>query len=268
MTTAAPQPFLLFGHRGAAAVAPENTLEGFAKALADGANALETDVHATSDGVLVCSHDPDGRRAAGVEARIADSTLAEVRRWDAGWGFSSSDGRRPYAGRGLRVPTLEEVLERFPGVPLSVDLKPHDLPLAEALVELLRRAGAAARVTVGSFHGDVVRRVRRLGYAGPTALTAGEVRFIVALRGPVSLVRRFVRGSAAMIPPRAGPVRLDTTRLVLRLRRMGLRADYWVVNDPDTARTLVRRGATGLVSDVPSLLATEVLPHLGDPETL
>ncbi len=268
MAAAPPQPFRVFGHRGAAAVLPENTLAGFARALADGADALETDVHATADGVLVCSHDADGQRMAGVGRRVRDATLAEVRSWDAGWGFTAPGGSRPFAGQGLGVPTFEELLATFPGVPMSVDLKARAPVLAASLVELIQSAGAEMLVTIGSFHGRVVRAVRRLGYAGPTALTVGEVRLVVAAPGPAALVRRLLRGSAAMIPRRAGPVRLDGPGLIGRLRRLGLRADYWVVNDPAVARDLVRRGATGLVSDDPARVIGALRRCAHDSETL
>src|SRR5262249_5081969 len=98
-TTPTPRP-RLYAHRGAAAEAPENTLDSFARALAHGADALEMDVHLTRDGVVVVSHDPDGARMCGVGRRFADANWDEIRRWDAGWGFVAPDESRPFAGRG------------------------------------------------------------------------------------------------------------------------------------------------------------------------
>src|SRR4051794_600497 len=113
----------LYAHRGAAAEQPENTLPSFALALELGADALEMDVHATSDGVLVVSHDSDGARMAGCNLPFRAVPWSLVREWDAGKGFVAPDGSRPFAGRGIHVPTLEEVVLAFPGVPLNVDLK-------------------------------------------------------------------------------------------------------------------------------------------------
>src|SRR5690242_3140965 len=92
----------LYAHRGAAAEQPENTLPSFERALALGADALEMDVHATRDGVIVVSHDPDGARMTGVRRALAAATWDEVRTWDAGWGFAEAGGGpgRPFAGRG------------------------------------------------------------------------------------------------------------------------------------------------------------------------
>ena len=228
----------LYAHRGASARAPENSLAAFEIALADGANALELDVHRTADGHFVVAHDPDGARTAGCDERIAEVGLDEVRRWTAG---------------GESIPTLTEFLQAFPDTPLSVDLKPDDPTTVEPLLEVLSSHNGEARVTVASFHDRLVRRVRRLGWQGRTALTRSEV---AALRlAPLALAKRLIRGHAAQVPLRSGPIRLDRQGFLDRCRKLGIRADYWVVNDPDEARTLLTAGATGLMSDDPALLA-------------
>ncbi len=253
MAPDARQPLRLYGHRGSSARLPENTLAAFERALADGASALELDVQRTRDGHLVVAHDPDGRRTARRSEKIADLSLAEVRTWDVGAGLPSG------ADAVHRVPTLKEVLVSFPDVPLSIDIKPN---LRSAMVDLRRQlvdSGAAPRVTVGSFHDRLLFALRRLGYPGPTALTRSEV---VALRVlPAALCRRLVRGDAAMIPPRHGPVHLDRRRFIARCRSLGLRVDYWVVNDPGEASRLLEDGATGLISDDPGRLLPTMLRH-------
>jgi glycerophosphoryl diester phosphodiesterase len=128
---------------------------------------------------------------------------------------------------------------------------------------LLAAHGAAERATIGSFHPAIVHRVRRLGHPGPTALTAGEIRAVFVLPWPFGLLARARagRGSrAAMIPTCYRGIRLDGRRFVARCRRLGLRVDYWVVNDAASARRLLDRGATGIVTDDPGRLASSVLP--------
>jgi glycerophosphoryl diester phosphodiesterase len=225
----------LYAHRGASARAPENTLAAFEIALADGANALELDIHRTADGHFVVAHDPDGARTAGCDERIAEVSLDDIRRWTA---------------CGESIPTLPEFLLAFPDIPVSIDLKPNDSTAVEPLLELLSTHDAESRVTVASFHDHLVWRVRRLGWRGRTALTRGEV---AALRfAPMTVARRLVRGHAAQVPPRSGPIRLDRRSFLDRCRRLGIRADYWVVNDPEEARELLAAGATGLMSDDPA----------------
>ena len=133
-----------YAHRGAPAELPENTLPGFARALELGADVLETDVHMTRDGHVVVSHDPSLLRSAGVAVDLRRSTLAEVRRWDVGWGHVDAKGGRPYAGGDFRVPTLEEVLATFPDARFNVDAKQSSPPM----VPLRRLKGASCRTMV------------------------------------------------------------------------------------------------------------------------
>lgn len=240
----------LYGHRGASALLPENTVAAFRRALADGATALELDVHRTADGHLVVAHDPDGRRVAHTPRRIRDCDLAEIKSWKLAGGGASVGPDCP------SVPTLDDVIREFPDVPISVDIKPNDPRVAVELLELVARHRVSHRVTVGSFHGHLVRMVRRLGYTGPTALTRSEVAAARLL--PAGLARRLVEGQAAMIPRRSSGLRLDSRGFIQRCRMLGFRVDYWVINDPGAARELLSAGATGLVSDDPRVIAPVV----------
>jgi len=237
----------LFGHRGASTDLPENTLEAYRLALADGANALELDVHCTADGHIVVAHDPDGIRMAGVPDRISDHCLSDIKAWNVAAGFGNGD--HPIH----LMPTLEEVLDEFRGVPISVDLKPDDQMAVDRLYSLISAMDAEQTVTVGSFHDRLIHRLRRLGYQGPTALTRREVARLRLL--PVVAARRAAQDRAAMIPRTHRRIRLDTSRFIRRCRTLGLRVDYWVVNEPDAARELLNRGATGIITDDPSRIA-------------
>jgi glycerophosphoryl diester phosphodiesterase len=252
-------PFRLYGHRGASAERPENTLASFARALEAGADALETDVHLTADGHVVVSHDASGARAAGVARRIAASTLDEVQRWDAGWGFVAPGGGRTFAGRGLRIPTLREVLERFPGVHVNVDVKQRAPSMVAPLLSLLREARAEERVTLASFDAAVLAALRRAGYRGETALGRSEVLRLLVL--PLSLLKLrplALAGHAVQIPPRTRRFDLSAASFIAKCHALGLRVDYWTVNDPAEAEALVARGADGIMSDDPAAVAPVV----------
>src|SRR5262249_54820696 len=136
---------ILYAHRGAAAELPENTLPAFERALELGADALETDAHLTKDGHLVLSHDPTGLRMACLPVPIARPSLDDVRGWDVGRGFVDANGQS-FAGRGFRMPTLEEALTAFPGVRFNVDAKSEHPEMAERIVALVRRLRAEDRV--------------------------------------------------------------------------------------------------------------------------
>ena len=236
----------LYGHRGASARLPENTLAAFEQALADGANALELDVHRTADGHFVVAHDPHGERLAGVSEQIRAVGLDQVKRWDV----ATTDGRD--LDRHC-VPTLEEVLGAFPGIPMSIDLKPDDPSAVSPLLEVIASHGANDRVTLASFSTRVVRRMRGLGYPGLTTLSKLEVALIRFL--PAAAARRYVTGDAAHVPVKYGTVRLDGPPFIARCRALGLRVDYWVVDNPRVARRLLDAGATGIMSDDPARIA-------------
>jgi len=236
----------LYAHRGASAKLPENSLEAFEKALADGANALELDIHRTADGHFVVAHDPHGQRLAGVGETICTLCLDDVKKWDV----STTDPRN--LGHHA-VPTLAEVFEAFPDVPMSIDHKPDDPGSVPDLLELVARYGAEESVTLASFSRKVVRRIRNLGFRGRTALTRPEIIWLRFL--PTALARRLVTGDAAQIPTHSGAIRLDGRSFLEKCRALGIRTDFWVVNDPGEARTLLARGATGIMTDDPALIA-------------
>lgn len=219
----------IYAHRGASAELPENTMAAFRRAAALGVDALELDIHATRDGVLVVSHDPDGRRRAGVAARLADVTYDEALRWDV--------------GGGERLPRFEDVVTEFAHLPLNVDLKGD---IADATVALLRRLDAEERVCLASFRVSMMRRVRALGYRGPTALSRAEV--LAALSVPAALRRgRFrCRAQRAQLP-----LSLGRPWVVARMKALGLAVDFWTVDDPALARRLVALGADGIMTNDP-----------------
>jgi glycerophosphoryl diester phosphodiesterase len=250
LPSARGQP-VLYAHRGAAAELPENTLPSFHRAIEVGATALETDVHLTRDGHVVVSHDPTGARAAGVHRAIRDATLAEVRAWDVGRTFRERRGGPPGP---FTMPTLEELVAAFPGVPINVDIKQHDAAAAAAVVAVVRRLRAEARVLLTSFDGGTIRSVRRFGYEGPTGLAETEIARLAFL--PAAVHGLFpLRGTAAQIPTRVGPFRLDRRALVDRAHALGLEVHYWTINDPAEAERLIQLGADAIMTDDPAAIA-------------
>ena len=220
----------VYAHRGASLELPENTLPAFRRAIELGADALETDAHVTADGVLVLSHDPDGGRMFGVRRRIAECSFEEVRAWG--------------------VPSLEEMVKEFPGIPINVDLKVEAAALA---VSTLRRLGAEEQVVLASFRSSTLRRVRALGYRGTTSLGRSEVARLLSLpavaqRGPFACP-----GRAAQLP-----LSLAQPWVVARCHALGLRVDYWTVNDPAQARLLMALGADGIMTDDPARIVPVV----------
>lgn len=244
-------PRRLYAHRGASAERPENTLVAFQRAMEIGVDSLELDVHLTRDGVFVVVHDDNALRMCGADLRWSELDLADAQRLDAGWGFVAPDGTRPFAGKGIHVPTFESILVEFPHVHVNVDLKGEDA--VKAMLELLRKLGAEDRVTLASFHTATMVSLRRRGYGGETGLSQGEVAALLAM--PALLWRQLpFTGTAAQVPTHQGFVRFDRATFIAKCHSLGLRVDFWTVDDVADARRLLDLGADGIITNDPAAI--------------
>ncbi|HEX3473797.1 MAG TPA: glycerophosphodiester phosphodiesterase family protein [Kofleriaceae bacterium] len=250
-------PRRLYAHRGASAERPENTLSAFERAVEIGIDALEMDVHVTRDNHLIVAHDDTATRTCGAQLVWAELDLAEVRRLDAGWGFVAPDGTRPFAGKAIGVPTFEQVLDAFPAMRINVDLK-GDRAVA-LMLDLVRARRAEDRITLASFQLATLVEVRRRGYGGETALSQPEVAALLALPAMVWRQLPFT-GTAAQVPVHAGRIRFDRATFIAKCHSIGLRVDFWTVDDPDEAARLLALGADGIMTNHPLAVQPVVWP--------
>lgn len=252
IATAAP---FIIAHRGGSAAAPENTIEAFDRALhADGAEGLELDVQLTRDGVPVVFHDETVDRTTDGSGRVDAFDLQDLRRLDAGAAFVAAGGRRPFAGRGITVPTLAEVLERYPGTWLSIDLKPGDRRAAGAAVALIDRFGAGDRVVIGAESRVCLRELTALAPALPRFFDRTNA-WAFYLRHRTGYWLRYRPPAVSLqIPVVHRGRRLDSPRLIADAHRRGIAVSYWTVNDPDLMECLIDRGADGIITDYPARL--------------
>lgn len=246
-------PRRLYAHRGASAECPENTLPAFERAIELGVDALEMDVQLTRDEQLIVVHDDDAARTTGARIPWGELELAEAQRLDAGWGYVRKDGTRPFAGKGIHVPRFEEVLAAFPHVQINVDIKGDNATML--MLELIRRQRAEERVTLASFQLRTLIGVRRRGYAGETGLSQSEIGSLLAL--PAMLWRQLpFTGTAAQVPTRHGPIRFDRATFIAKCHSLGLRVDFWTVDDRAEAARLLELGADGIMTNDPAALRT------------
>lgn len=247
----------LYAHRGASAERPENTLPAFARAIEHGITCLELDVHITRDGEIIVHHDDLAGRMCGPPLAWKDLDAADALALDAGWGFVAGDGSRPFAGQGIHVPRFAEVLTTFPNAQLNVDIK--DPRAADATVALVKQHRAEDRVTLASFDARTLVRVRRGGYGGQTALAMAEVGALAAL--PALAWRQLpFTGTAAQIPTKAGPLRFDRATFIAKCHSLGLRVDFWTIDDPAEAARLLALGADGIMTNDPVALVPQFAP--------
>lgn len=249
-------------HRGASALAPENTIEAFRLAVEAGAGGLELDVHMTRDGHTVVIHDATVDRTTNGSGAVSEMTLDELRRLDAGHNFSPDGGpTRPYRGRGVRVPTLREVLEVFPVVAVNIEIKASTPGIEETVLGVLREANALGRVLVVSTSHDVVKRFRKV--SGGNTFT-GASRWEIGIFYGLSSFRleRLVRPAydALQVPLRHRGIQVVTPRFVRAAHARGVRVDAWTINQADEMRRLLDFGVDVIMTDRPDTLA-EVLEN-------
>lgn len=244
----APFPFLdhpgpiPFAHRGGASEAPENTLPAFAHAVDLGYRYVETDVHATSDGVLVAFHDDRLDRVTDRSGAIAETPWSEVRAARVG-------GREP-------IPLFEDLLTTWPDLRINVD--PKEDPSVDPLIDVLRRTGAVDRVCVGAFSDERIDRVRdALGPALCTGLGPDQVVDLIhaAEGAAVEGAKVTFRSIAAQVPDVDQKGRPFATAEFMDIAHAhGLVVHVWTVDDPDAMRRLLDDGADGIMTDRPAVL--------------
>jgi glycerophosphoryl diester phosphodiesterase len=225
---------IAFAHRGGLSVHPENTLPAFEHAVDLGYRYLETDVHATADGVLVAFHDDDLLRTCGIDARISNLTWKEVAE-------ARVDGREP-------IPRMGDLLTRFPDSYFNIDAKSD--PAVEALAGVIERTGSIERVCVASFSHRRLRRLRRrLGSGLLTNLVSFEV-------GVLRIGGRLPGGSArvAQVPIEAGWFTIVTPRFVASAKHEGIPVHVWTIDDPAEMHRLLDLGVDGIMTDRPEVL--------------
>lgn len=225
----------VIGHRGAAALAPENTWASFDRALALGVDAIETDIRASSDGVLVLIHDERLERTTDDTGLVSDKSWSQLSRLDAGSWFASE-----YAG--ARIARLDEMLERY-GHRTHIALEIKQPGVEVDVLNLARFLGLMQTVTFTSFDFDSVTTIRRLA---PDA----RIGFLTPDVSPENVARTAEAGLDQFCPP-ASEV---SSALVSTWRETGMEVRAWGVKTADLMQRAIDAGVDGMTVDFPHLL--------------
>lgn len=229
----APTP-LAFAHRGGASDGDENTAEAFERAVKLGYRYVETDVHATADGVPVVFHDATLDRVTGHAGALSSLSWADL--------------RSVRIGGAALVPRLDEVLDAWPEIRFNIDIKAD--PGVAPTVETVIRSGAADRVLLASFDDRRLARARAL--AGPSIVTSLGSRSVARLRlaSLAGLPLRLPASVAAVqVPPRLGRLTVVDHRFLSLAHRMGLQVHVWTIDDPAEMERLLDLGVDGIMTD-------------------
>jgi len=246
----------VFAHRGGSALAPENTLAAFDRAVALGVDGLELDVRLSNDGVVVVHHDRDLNRTTNLSGPVDRYSADELARADAGFTFESTVPgveARAFRGAGIGVPTLASVLDRHRAVRVIIELKLNNPELARATIAVVRALGADDRVCLGSFGLRVLRTARRLAAHIATSAAREEVRWAL-YRSWCRLPVRRAAYAGYQVPETSGRTRVVSPRFIADSHRAGLGVQIWTVDDAADARRLLSWGADALISDRPDVV--------------
>lgn len=248
---------LIIGHRGASAVAPENTMAAFREAIAVGSDGIEFDVRLTRDGVPVVIHDSSLRRTGGLSQRIADLTWAEISKVDVGSWFTRKNNLPQGSFANEFVPSLAELFTLFQSNSLTLylemkcDSPVEYAPLAEACCRMIAEHVMKDRVRVECFQLPALRVVKEID---------AEIRTVAlfepSISNPSVLSDQSIINKATGIGAAAIALhhRLARRSLVEKAKANGMHVAVWTVDDPvwiGRARTIC---VDALITNDPSIM--------------
>jgi glycerophosphoryl diester phosphodiesterase len=248
---------LILGHRGASAVAPENTLAAFSRAIGDGADGIEFDVRLSRDNVPVVIHDATLMRTGLIDRVVRKLTSAELQEIDVGSWFSARVRASKVSYSGERIPTLAQVFKLFSSnnALLYIEMKcdaGEGAALAAAVAHMIKKSRMANRVVVESFNLSAIAEIKRIDAGIRTAAL-----FEPKLSRPISTIRRLRmvqiasdRGAdeIALHHTLAGP------RVIEKAKREGLEVVVWTVDDPEWIERARALGIKALIANDPAMM--------------
>jgi glycerophosphoryl diester phosphodiesterase len=251
---------LVIAHQGGELLAPSNTMASFTKAADMGVDVLETDIHITKDGHLVAIHDPTVDRTTNGSGAVADMTLEEIQKLDAGYHFKDLDDNYSYRNKGVYIPTVEEMFQTFTDLKIEIEIKDDNPPerldeIASKLWALIKKYQMEDKILIASFDQTIMDTFE--SYAkGRVATSAGRAE----VKNFVVTHKFFLRNlyvpsvDAFQIPIEDSGFDLTDQRLIDGAHRLGMQIHYWTIDDPVTMKKLIDAGADGILTNRPDLL--------------
>ncbi len=248
-------PFLVIAHRGGRHLRPEHTLAAYSHARSLGPPAspdpvvLELDLRPSSDGAVLCMHDTDVDRTTNGSGPLHEMTLVQVKELDAGHDFSKDGGKTfPWRGKGLKVPTLDEVLDAFPDALYVMEIKRDDPPIIDKVLASLDKRGAIGRTVLSAFNDLDLQEIRS---KRPDALTGMGIVEMVKFAGlqPDQL--------ADYVPPALfaqPPMSAVSAAIVDKAHQFDIKVHPWTINKMADMKLLIGYGVDGIMTDDPAKL--------------
>jgi len=223
---------LNIAHRGASALEPENTLKAFKKALELNADMVEIDVRLSKNGHVVVIHDPTVNRTTNGEGYVKEMTLEELKRLDA--------------GKGERIPTLQEVIEMIKGkIKLLIDVKDPP-PIEKKIVRIIEDNDMAEDTIIIAYSFPNHTEVKKVKELNPKIKTAALFNTL-----PINLQLALNLHADIL---HIGNYRYATRELIEEAHKRGLSVIVGTTDDPEELRKLIKMGVDGITTNNPAIL--------------
>ena len=229
--------FYGFVHSGGDEIETENTLEAFKYSSDLGFVYIETDVQATKDGKVVIFHDSNLRRLAGLNKKVNELTLEEIRSVDL--------------LQGGKIPLLSETLDLFPELRFNIDIKTEDA--LNETIKIVKDMTALNRICLASFSSKRLEKIRKI--AGPKACTSsGQMEIFKMMCKSLGLPAKNTPGHCAQVPVSQWGVPVITKKFIKTAKSLNKLVHVWTIDDQETMNKLIDLGVDGLMTDKPSIL--------------
>lgn len=250
---------LVIAHQGGDGLRPSNTMSAFTHAVELGVDVLEMDIHGTADDVLVTIHDATVDRTTNGSGRVQDFTLAELQELDAGYHWPTVAGHvqlgeYPYRGQGIIIPTLEEVFQSFPDIPMVIEIKQGEPSVARPFCDLIHQYGMQDQLLVAAFSKQTLDDFRATCPDVITSAAEDEIRIFYILH------RLGISGAyqadtyAFQVPEYSGDFHVLTPRFISNANIHNVDVHAWTINTKADMERFVEMGVNGIITDYPDQL--------------
>jgi glycerophosphoryl diester phosphodiesterase len=258
--------FEILAHRGGSYEAPENTLAAFTNAASISPDIIfEMDVHFTKDQQLVVIHDDTVDRTTNGHGFVSDFTLAQIKELDAGYYFvpnrpidqpppTDPNTVFPMRGKGVKIPLLSEVFDKFPDRRMIVEVKPNNSDVARALFELVKKYNRLDKTIFASEYGMVIRYQRTFDNQILTAAPKDEVLRSVMLASIGLETLNNMPSDVYCIPESHNGVQILTPRFLKEANKRNKKLFIWTIDDEKDMSRLIKANVNGIITDRPKAL--------------
>lgn len=249
---------IVYAHMGGDGVWPGDTLYAYDQAVQLGVDGFDMDAHITKDGQIVLIHDESVNRTTDGSGQVEELTLTELKLLDAAFKWSNDEGTTyPYRGKGIKVPTLEEVFLKYPQMRYLIEIKLTKKPIAQPLCDLIHKYNLQDNIIIASFHDDAMSNFRETcpdvaTSAAKTEVTAFVLLSKIGLSGLISpkyqsLQVPFEKSETYGIP-------VMTKSFIQAAHAKNLQVETWTLDDPELFKQYTSWGLDGIDTDRPDLI--------------